>query len=273
MTRQRLDRALVERGLVNSRQEAVSAIEDGRVLVGGASATKPARQVSPQEPIVLVGDPPRYVSRGGLKLEGALETFAVDVRDRVAVDAGSATGGFTDCLLQGGAQFVVAVDVGNGQLHERLRSDERVLSLERTNIRDLTREGLGEAIPSGVLPDLLTADLSFTSLRPLLPVLLDLVGPRGELVLLCKPQFEVGREVAAKGKGVVRSRNDRELALRDVIRSLEEAGAAIMGVVNSPILGPAGNAEFLLHVRREGTSTDALDHMVEAALDAAELLG
>jgi len=272
MARQRLDRALVERGLADSRQAAVAAIEEGRVLVSGTIANKPARQVAPSDPIHLTGEAPRYVSRGGKKLERGLERFSVSVEGATALDAGSATGGFTDCLLQSGAALVVAVDVGYGQLHERLRQDSRVISLERTNIRDLARDEITARLAPFDPPRIVTADLSFTSLRPLVHVLLELAGPGGDLVLLCKPQFEVGRQIAARGRGVVRERSDRRDALLDVIGTFDEAGAAIMGVVSSPILGPAGNAEFLIHAVRGGRSMAEIDVTVEAALDEAEAI-
>jgi 23S rRNA (cytidine1920-2'-O)/16S rRNA (cytidine1409-2'-O)-methyltransferase len=272
VARQRLDRALVERGLVGSRQEAARAIEEHRVLVGGVVAEKPSRQVAPADPIIVAGGGPRFVSRGGAKLDHAIERFGIVVEKRVALDAGSATGGFTDCLLQRGASCVVAVDVGYGQLHERLRADERVHSLERTNVRDLDPQAVREIVGGGGLPSLLSADLSFISLRPLVPVLLGLVDDEADLVLLCKPQFEVGRAIASRGHGVVRSREDRQFAVVELCGTLEAAGAAIMGIVSSPLLGPAGNAEFLLHVRTSGEQGCELDAAIDAALDEAEAL-
>ena len=272
MARQRLDRALVERGLVGSRQEAVAAIEAHRVLVGGSLAEKPARQVAAGDAIVLTGQGPRYVSRGGAKLARALEAFELSPEGRLCLDAGSSTGGFTDCLLQNGARRVVSVDVGYGQLHERLRQDPRVVVLERTNVRELNPHSLAALILSEERPSLITADLSFTSLRPVVPVLLELLDVPGELLLLCKPQFEVGREVASRGSGVVRDRQDRRSAVLELVATLEASGAAIMGVVSSPILGPAGNAEFLLHARSSGHSAPGLGAALEDALDQAEAL-
>ena len=256
MARQRLDRALVERGLVGSRQEAVAAIEAHRVLVGGSLAEKPARQVAAGDAIVLTGQGPRYVSRGGAKLARALEAFELS----------------PEGLLQNGARRVVSVDVGYGQLHERLRQDPRVVVLERTNVRELNPHSLAALFQSEDRPSLVTADLSFTSLRPVVPVLLELLDAPGELLLLCKPQFEVGREVAARGSGVVRDRQDRRSAVLELVATLEASGAAIMGVVSSPILGPAGNAEFLLHARSSGHSAPGLGAALEDALDQAEAL-
>jgi 23S rRNA (cytidine1920-2'-O)/16S rRNA (cytidine1409-2'-O)-methyltransferase len=271
MARQRLDRVLVERGLVSSRQEASAAIEEHRVLVAGVVAEKASRQVAAEDPIVVTDGGTRFVSRGGLKLEHALSRFALDVTDRYALDAGSSTGGFVDCLLQHGARRVVAVDVGYGQLHEKLRQDPRVVCRERTNIRQLSTEELRVDL-AGALPTFLSADLSFISLRPLVPVLLGLVERSADLVLLCKPQFEVGRAIASKGHGVVRDREDRRAAIEAVCGALGAAGAAIMGVVSSPILGPAGNAEFCVHVRPSGMTTAQLAAQIDEALTQAEAL-
>jgi len=216
------------------------------VTVGGALATKPARLVAAGEPVELLGDPPRFVSRGGEKLDAALEAFTVEVDGVRALDAGSSTGGFTDCLLQRGAAAVVAVDVGRGQLHPRLRSDPRVTVRERTDIRALAVEDIGGPV------DLLVGDLSFISLRTVLPALLALVCPGGDLVLLVKPQFEAGRAEASRGKGVIRDPEVRAAALADVRDALESHGGVIMGEMTSPLRGGSGNVEFLLHGRAPG---------------------
>jgi 23S rRNA (cytidine1920-2'-O)/16S rRNA (cytidine1409-2'-O)-methyltransferase len=233
----------VRRGLASNRQQARVAIESGRVLVAGAPADKSARLVSPAEAVVLQGPPPRYVSRGGAKLEAALERFAVDVAERRALDAGASTGGFTDCLLQRGAASVVAVDVGHGQLDARLRNDPRVTVLERTHVRNLDEE----TVPGGPV-DVVTADLSFISLTAVAPVL---VGPvvvsGGDVVVLVKPQFEAGRAQVSRGRGVVRDPETWRQAIATVASALGAAGAAIMGAMASPVTGTAGNTEFLLH--------------------------
>ena len=231
----------MRRGLAPSRERAQSDIAAGRVTVGGAPVDKPARLVAPSEPIEIAGPPPRYVGRGGEKLEAALRQFGIDASGRRALDAGASTGGFVDCLLQHGAVEVVAVDVGYGQLHERLRSDRRVDVRERTNVRDLTVADVAEPV------DLITADLSFISLRTVLTPLLGLAAPGADLVLLVKPQFEAGREEAAKGKGVIRDPEIHERVVQDVTAALEERGAAIMGRMVSPLRGADGNVEFLLH--------------------------
>lgn len=266
--RRRLDSDLVRRGLVVNREAAQEAIDGGRVLVSGSLATRSARLVAPGEPVELVGEGPRFVSRGGEKLDAALERFTLDVRGRVALDAGASTGGFTDCLLQRGAALVLAVDVGHGQLHPSLRHHERVVVLERVNVRHATLGTLWAA--AGREPqrlDVVTADLSFISLRTVVPVLAGpLAGDGADLVLLVKPQFEAGRTEASRGKGVIRDPELWRRALEGVASSLAEAGAVIMGVMRSPITGASGNVEFLVHaVARPGPGTGA-------AVPAAELM-
>ena len=192
----------------------------------------------------MVGPGPRFVGRGGEKLDAALERFAVPVAGRRALDAGASTGGFTDCLLQRGADEVVAVDVGYGQLHERLRADPRVDVRERTNVRSLDREALGGPV------DLVVADLSFISLRTVLPVLVPRVEPGGDLVGLVKPQFEAGRREAARGSGVIREPEVWRRVLEEVATAAAESGADRMDEMESPLTGADGNVEFLLHLRR-----------------------
>jgi 23S rRNA (cytidine1920-2'-O)/16S rRNA (cytidine1409-2'-O)-methyltransferase len=221
------------------------------VLVGGALADKPARLVDPGDPIELVGPPPRFVGRGGAKLDAALDHFAVDVEGRRALDAGSSTGGFTDCLLQRGAREVVAVDVGYGQIHERLRADPRVVVHERTNLRAF-------ADPEGF--EVVVADLSFISLRTVAPTLAgDLARPGAEIVVLVKPQFEAGREEAARGRGVIRDPAVWERALDGVRGAMAEAGAAMMGAMVSPLKGADGNVEFLVHLRAHTSAAPGVD--------------
>jgi 23S rRNA (cytidine1920-2'-O)/16S rRNA (cytidine1409-2'-O)-methyltransferase len=249
----------VRRGLAPSRTQAQADIEAGRVTVGGAPADKPARLVAPGEPIHVLGPGPRFVGRGGEKLEAALARFEVPVEGRRALDLGASTGGFTDCLLQRGAAEVVAVDVGYGQIHERLRADRRVVVLERTNVRHLDPDGLGERAP------LVVADLSFISLRAVLPAVMGLATPEADLVLLVKPQFEAGRDEASRGRGVIADPEVWRRVLQEVTGALEREGAAIMGVMASPLTGADGNVEFLLHARAGATS----DVDVLAAVDAA----
>ena len=208
--------------------------------MGGAPADKPTRLVAPGEPVELVGPGPRFVSRGGEKLEGALDAFGLDVTGVRALDAGSSTGGFTDCLLQRGAGRVVAVEVGRGQLDARLRGDPRVEVHERTHIRDADVE----------LVDFVCADLSFISLRRALPWLVALARPGADLVVLVKPQFEAGRAEVGRGRGVIRDPEVRERAVDGVVAAAEDLGAVIMGRVVSPLTGADGNVEFFLHLRR-----------------------
>lgn len=230
----------MRRGLTASREQARDTILAGQVLVGGALADKPARLVAPDEPVELVGPPARFVGRGGEKLDAALDAFDIDVAGRRALDAGASTGGFTDCLLQRGARSVVAVDVGYGQLHERLRADPRVEVHERTDIRALATD---ERFA------LVVADLSFISLRTVAPTLVGLAAPGADIVVLVKPQFEAGRAEASKGKGVIRDPAVRERAVEGVHSAMEEAGAAMMEAMVSPLTGADGNVEFLAHFR------------------------
>lgn len=236
----------------------------GRVLVSGAPATKAAHLVAPGEPVRVVGPPPPFVSRGGMKLDAALDRFCVEVSDRRALDAGASTGGFTDCLLQRGAAHVVAADVGRGQLDERLRVDERVEVLDGVNVRHLALEQVGGRPFSVVV-----ADLSFISLRTVMPVLLGPLAEEGaDAVLLVKPQFEVGRAVVSRGRGIVSDPAEWRRALVGVGAAVTAAGAAMMGTMVSPITGAQGNVEFLLHARAHmpgGGEVPGLDEVVAEA--------
>jgi 23S rRNA (cytidine1920-2'-O)/16S rRNA (cytidine1409-2'-O)-methyltransferase len=230
------------------------------VLVSGAVADKAARLVDPAEPIELVGPPPRFVSRGGDKLDAALERFDIDVSGRRCLDAGASTGGFTDCLLQRGASEVVAVDVGFGQLHERLRTDARVRNLERTNIRVVDPKDTG-TFPVTV------GDLSFISLRTVLPALVALTEPEGELVLLVKPQFEAGRQEASRGRGVIREPAVWSRVLAEVRSAAVSHGATMMEAMVSPLTGAEGNVEFLVRIQPRAALTEVdLDAVVAEAI-------
>lgn len=238
-----MDKLLVERGLAETRERARALILAGEVVVGEHAADKAGQLVRRDAGIRLKGEGLRYVSRGGLKLEKALEEFAVDVSGQCALDVGASTGGFTDCLLQRGARRVIAVDVGYGQLAWKLRQDERVVCLERTNIRFLEPGDLPE------IPDLAVIDASFISLDKVLPNTIRLIRGDGAIIALIKPQFEVGRGEVGKG-GVVRDpMKHREVV--EAVRSLAEGlGLKVMGVTDSPILGPKGNREFLIHLKK-----------------------
>jgi 23S rRNA (cytidine1920-2'-O)/16S rRNA (cytidine1409-2'-O)-methyltransferase len=236
--RPRLDVLLVERGLVDSRQKAQGLILSGKVLVNDTPVTKAGTRLKPDVAIRIKGAPLPFVSRGGLKLQAALDAFGVSVDDRVCADLGASTGGFTDCLLQRGAAKVHAVDVGYGQLAWSLRQDPRVQVWERTNARHL--DTLGEPI------ELLVGDLSFISLRKILPAVARLAAPGADCVLLVKPQFEVGREGLAKG-GLVRDVGLRDAAVAAVLDDAVAAGFDAKGQIESPITGAkSGNVEFLV---------------------------
>lgn len=249
VTRRRLDTELVRRGLATSRTEAQEAVRAGLVRVGGSPATKAATLVSSDAPLALVGPPRRFVSRGGEKLAAALDRFGLDPAGLECLDAGASTGGFTDRLLQGGAKHVVAVDVGYGQLAWGLRNDPRVTVLERTNVRDLR----AEALPAR--PELLVADLSFVSLRSVLPAIVGLLAPGATTVLLVKPQFEAGPDDVGRG-GVVRDPAVWERVLTQVLSSAGALGLVPQGVMASPVVGPAGNVEFLVWAVQEGPAIE-----------------
>jgi len=245
--------------MCRSRPQAVEAILAGRVLVAGSPARGAARLVGPAEPIDVLGPPPRFVSRGGEKLAGALDHFGVDVAGRCALDAGASTGGFTDCLLQAGASHVVAVDVGRGQLAWSLREDARVTVLERTNVRGLGPDAIGGSVGVTV------ADLSFVSLVTAAPALVRCSDPDGTFVLLVKPQFEAGRARIGKG-GIVRDPAVHRDVLREVRDGLAGASLFVHDVMTSPLRGADGNVEFLVHADRSGPAVDdaVLDRCVDA---------
>lgn len=245
--RTRLDAAMVARGLATSRSEATDLITAGKVTVSGAPATKASRLVEPGEPIVVLAER-RWVGRGAQKLEHALLHFGIDVAGRAVIDAGSSTGGFTQCLLERGGRLVVAIDVGTNQLHESLRADPRVVVREKTDIRGVEASSLPGPC------SLLVADLSFISLVTVMPTLMSLVAPEAghptsEMILLVKPQFEVGRAEAARARGVIRDEKLRSEALDRVARCAEGHGGTVVGTCQSPITGSQGNIEFLMHTR------------------------
>lgn len=256
MTRRRLDAELVRRGLAGSEEEAIRAIAGGRVLVRGAPAGGATSLVASEDALDLLPEPGRFVSRGGEKLAAALDRFRIDPAGRDCLDAGASTGGFTDCLLQRGAARVVAVDVGYGQLAWELRSDPRVTVLERTNVRDLEPSSL--PFP----PSLVTADLSFVSLRTVVPALGRLVERGADLVLLVKPQFEAPPAEVEPG-GVVRDPLVWRRAIERVAEACRDTGLAPVAAMPSPLPGPAGNVEFPLHAVA-AERAEALD--VEAAV-------
>jgi len=265
VARRRLDAELVRRGLARSREHAAELISEGRVKVAGAVASKAATQVDPASALTVADDDqdPGYVSRGAHKLAGALAEFAplgLTVSGRRCLDAGASTGGFTDVLLRAGAAEVVAVDVGYGQLAWALQQDKRVQVLDRTNVRTLTVEMISEPV------ELLVADLSFISLSLVLPALWGVCTSDADLLLMVKPQFEVGRERLGAG-GVVRDLGQRAEAVRKIAGRAAELGLGVRGVTASPLPGPAGNVEYFLWLRTDAPPLD------EASIDQAVAKG
>ena len=240
--KQRLDKLMVERGLAPSREKAQALIMAGQVVVGDHAAEKAGQQVLPDVEIRIKGELLPYVSRGGLKLAKGLDAFAISPAGRIAIDVGASTGGFTDCLLQRGAEKVYAVDVGYGQLAWKLREDSRVVVMEKTNIRHLQPEQLEP------LPDLAVIDASFISLNLVLPPTLALLTRPAEVVALVKPQFEVGKGAVGKG-GIVRDPKLHDEVLANMEQLARELGAELLGICDSPITGADGNREFLMGLR------------------------
>jgi len=240
--RERLDMLFWQRGLAPSRANARALILAGQIAVNGERVTHAGTPVEPQATLTRLGTPSAYVSRGGEKLAAALAAFNLTVHGRVAMDVGASTGGFSDCLLQAGALRVYAIDVGYGQLHWRLRTDTRVIVHERTNARYLQPDQFPERIA------VLTVDVSFISLRLLLPVLIRLLEPQADTVVLIKPQFEVGKGHVGHS-GVVRDPQQHQQVLWDVLTAAQECGFGVRAAIVSPLLGPKGNREFLAHLQ------------------------
>ena len=261
MTRQRADTVLVDLGLFGSRSEARAAILAGRVRADGEPVSKAGQTLDPRADIELA-EGPSYVSRGGLKLEHALDAFGLDPTGMSALDVGASTGGFTDCLLQRGAGRVTAVDVGYGQLAWELRNDPRVRVLERTNIRKADPEALGAPF------DLAVVDVSFIGLEKVLPVVFELLGACGQTLALVKPQFEAGKGRVGK-KGVVSDPAVHEGVLRSVMETVDSLGRVVRGMTWSPVKGPKGNIEFWIWSASEGESaTDVPEDVVRQAHEA-----
>lgn len=244
----RLDVLMVQRGLAESREKAKAVIMSGNVFVDGQREDKAGASFGEKAVIEVKGNPLKYVSRGGLKLEKAVECFEVSLTDRICMDVGSSTGGFTDCMLQNGARKVYAVDVGTNQLAWKLRQDERVTVMERTNIRYVTKEQIPEPV------EFASIDVAFISLTKVLQPVKDLLVPDGEIVALIKPQFEAGREQVGK-KGVVRDRNVHLEVIERVLAYAESIGFAVRNLEYSPIKGPEGNIEYLAHLKNQEEGT------------------
>lgn len=254
--KERLDVILVEKGFFESREKAKASIMAGVVFVDEQKVDKAGEMISPNSNIEVRGNICPYVSRGGLKLEKAMKEFNIDLKDKVCMDIGASTGGFTDCMLQNGAKKVFSVDVGYGQFAWKLRQDQRVVCMERTNIRYVTKEEIGEEL------DFASIDVSFISLTKVLPVAFSLTKESGEVVALIKPQFEAGREQVGK-KGVVRDSNVHKEVIRKVIDFSNSIGFGVKGLSFSPIKGPEGNIEFLVYLYKGENEMFDIDDVVE----------
>ncbi len=242
--KERLDVLLVEKGICESREKAKTNIMAGLIFVDGQRVDKAGEKVKVDADIVFKGEKLKYVSRGGLKLEKAMNTFGIDLTDKVCMDIGASTGGFTDCMLQNNASKVFAVDVGYGQFAWKLRTDERVVCMEKTNIRYVTPEDIGVAL------DFASIDVSFISLRTIMPAVKALLGDKGEVVALIKPQFEAGRDKVGK-KGVVRDKEVHLEVINTIVNFLMENELNVLGLSYSPIKGPEGNREYLVYFTKD----------------------
>ncbi|MDO5779920.1 MAG: TlyA family RNA methyltransferase [Clostridium sp.] len=242
--KERLDILLVEKGICESREKAKTNIMAGLIFVDGQRVDKAGEKVKVDADIIFKGEKLKYVSRGGLKLEKAMNTFGIDLTDKVCMDIGASTGGFTDCMLQNNASKVFAVDVGYGQFAWKLRTDERVVCMEKTNIRYVTPEDIGIAL------DFASIDVSFISLRTIMPAVKALLGDKGEVVALIKPQFEAGRDKVGK-KGVVRDKEVHLEVINTIVNFLMENELNVLGLSYSPIKGPEGNREYLVYFTKD----------------------
>lgn len=261
--KERLDLLLVEKGIITSREKAKACIMEGKVYVDGQKVDKAGEKVSCDANIEYRGDTIKYVSRGGLKLEKAMNSYNISLEGKVCMDIGASTGGFTDCMLQNGASKVFSVDVGYGQFAWKLRTDKRVVCMERTNIRYVTPEDIGEAL------DFASIDVSFISLKKIMPATLGLLKNNGEVVALIKPQFEAGRDKVGK-KGVVREISTHKEVVHGIIDFLIEQDLNILGVGYSPIKGPEGNREYLVYFtknkeKESNFKREDIDKVVEAS--------
>ncbi len=264
MKKERLDVLLVEIGEFESREKAKRSIMAGIVFVDGQRVDKAGTKVKRDSEIIVKGKALPYVSRGGLKLEKAINEYHVALKDKICMDIGASTGGFTDCMLQNGAQKVYSVDVGYGQLDWKLRNDPRVVNLERTNIRYVTEETVTDPI------DFVSIDVSFISLKLVLPVAYQLMDNNAEIVFLIKPQFEAGKEEAKKEKGVIKNPKVHESVLREIVPFAEQQGFAIKALTFSPITGPAGNIEFLCYAQKcTDENQIELDSLIKSVVENA----
>ncbi|MCE5193898.1 MAG: TlyA family RNA methyltransferase [Nitrospiraceae bacterium] len=242
--KERLDKILTDKGFVKSRERAKALIMEGAVSVNGLTITKAGTLISDDSDISLKKDDIPFVSRGGLKLKSAIDFFKIDLKDKIAMDVGSSTGGFTDCMLKMGAKKIYCIDVGYGQIAWSLRNDPRIILLERTNMRHIGREKISDDI------DFATADVSFISLTKIIPKTAEFVKNNGEILCLIKPQFEVGKKDVGKG-GIVRNEEKRLQCVELTRKSLEGSGLTTVGVFESPVKGQKGNVEYFIYMKKE----------------------
>ena len=263
--KERLDVLLVEKNIISSREKAKACIMEGKVYVDGQKVDKAGEKVNSDANIEYRGDTLKYVSRGGLKLEKAMNEYDISLENKVCMDIGASTGGFTDCMLQNGACKVFSVDVGYGQFAWKLRTDERVVCMERTNIRYVTPDNIGELL------DFASIDVSFISLKKIMPATLNLLKESGEVVALIKPQFEAGREKVGK-KGVVREKETHKEVVYGIVDYLLEQDLNVLGVNYSPIKGPEGNREYLVYFTKDKAKISEFKREdVESVVEASHI--
>ncbi len=251
-TKERLDILLVEKGIFSSRERAKASIMAGEIFIDGQRVDKCGEKIKKSSSIEFKGEQLPFVSRGGLKLQKAVKNFNIDLKDKTCMDIGASTGGFTDCMLQSGAKKVFSVDVGYGQFAWKLRIDPRVVCMERTNVRYVKPEDIGE------LADFASIDVSFISLKKVVPTVLNLLNENGKIMALIKPQFEAGREKVGK-KGVVREKSTHEEVVKGIAEFVEKQGAKIIALDFSPIKGPEGNIEYLIYFTKEESYIQTCD--------------
>ncbi|NLL82415.1 MAG: TlyA family RNA methyltransferase [Tissierellia bacterium] len=260
MSKKRADVLLFEKGLVNSREKGKRLIMEGVVFIGSQRVDKPGESIDEDAEIIIKENPLIYVSRGGLKLEKAINIFSLDLKNKIAMDIGASTGGFTDCMLRAGAQKVYAVDVGYNQLDWKLRNDNRVVVMERTNIRNVTKDDIDDNI------DFISIDVSFISLRLVLPVAKSILKETGEIIALIKPQFEAGRDKVGK-KGIVSKKETHIEVIQNVINFTAGLGLVANSLTYSPVTGATGNIEFLIYLKNQGNGIE--DELIWDVVDKA----
>lgn len=266
MTKERIDILLVEKGLIESREKAKRIIMEGAVYIDSQRVDKPGEKVDIDSNIIVKGNPIPYVSRGGLKLEKAIEVFGINLKDKIALDIGASTGGFTDCMLKNNASKVYAIDVGYGQLDWKLRNDSRVVVKERTNIRHMKENDIGEKA------DFSSIDVSFISLKLVLPVAKNLLKDDGEIVALIKPQFEAGRDKVGK-KGIIKDSKVHKDVIRDIYDFCSSIDLFINNITFSPIKGTTGNIEYLAHINKDsGIDKNNIDSIINTVVSESHLM-